>query len=79
MVINKMNERRWWNMNVGELRGAIYRKFPSQKAFAYAIGWSPNQVCRLMQGRVDPRKSDISKIVEALELDEKSAFDIFMR
>lgn len=66
-------------MNVPELRGAIFRKFPTQKAFAKAIGWTPNQVCRLMQGKVDPRKSDISKIIETLGLDERSAFDIFMR
>jgi hypothetical protein len=51
-----------------ELRGAIYARYKSQKAFAQAIGWSRKRLHDVLSGRTAMRREDIRTIGLLLEI-----------
>ena len=50
------------------LRGAVYDKYPSLRAFSKAIGWDRTKTCNIVNGNREPRVSDLSDMSQALEL-----------
>lgn len=50
------------------LRGAVYDKYPSLRAFSKAIGWDRTKTCNIVNGNREPRVSDLSDMSQALEI-----------
>jgi len=65
-------------INSALLRGEIYSRFKSQKAFAVAIGWHPNKVSGMLNGRYLPDLHEAAQIKIALELTDRKFIAIFL-
>lgn len=65
-------------MNVARLRGEIVAQYKTQRAFAACIGWNPNKLSKMMQGKYRPDTDEVASIVSALDLSERQFCDIFL-
>lgn len=50
------------------LRGIVYDKYPSMRAFSKAIGWDRTKTCNIINGNREPRVSDLSDMSRILEI-----------
>ena len=55
-------------MNTNVLKGRIIAKFGSIGAFSKALGWKPDRLSRILNGRQKMTYEDMHKIAKALEL-----------
>lgn len=65
-------------MNIDRLRGEIVARYRTQRAFADCIGWHPNKLSKMMQGKYRPDTDEVASITSALNLSERQFCDIFL-
>lgn len=65
-------------MDVAKLRGEIYSKFSTQKAFADSIGWPRQKLHKILTGKQVPNVTEIKQIADGLSLTNQAMFEIFL-
>ena len=64
-------------MSYNIIRGKIKEKFNTQKAFAKALGISTVSLSSKLNGNTDFNHTEMSKMIELLELKENEISNIF--
>ena len=63
---------------INEIRGRIYERYPNQKAFADAIGWSKQKLSLIMSGQREPSFKDVAKMAKTLGFTFEDLARIFL-
>lgn len=61
------------------LRGVVYDRFPSMRAFSRAIGWDRTKTCNIINGNREPRVSDLSDMSQALNIPVEELASFFLQ
>ncbi len=60
------------------IRGLVYGRFKSIRKFADAIGWDRTKACNIINGRREPRISEIQEMARVLETPVEMIAHIFL-
>ena len=60
------------------IRGIVYDKFKSGRAFANAIGWDRTKACNIINGTREPRESDLAEMSVVLEIPVEDLAQFFL-
>ena len=63
---------------VETIRGAVYGKYPSIREFAKDVGWDPTKACNIINGKREPRVSDLQDMAPALEMSVEQLARLFL-
>ena len=61
------------------IRGLVYDKYSSIREFAKAIGWDPTKTCNIINGKREPRLSDLNDMAYALDKSVEELAHLFLR
>lgn len=65
-------------MAVNNVRGAILARFPSESAFANALGWSRQRLNAFTSGAREPKLSDVQYMANTLHLETSVLAGFFL-
>ncbi len=60
------------------LRGIVYDRYKSVRAFARAVGWDHNKANCIVNGDREPRVSDLNEMASALDTSVENLAEIFL-
>ncbi len=61
------------------IKGAVYDKFSSVRAFARALGWDRTKTNDIVTKKREPRVSDVQAMAQALELSVEETARFFLQ
>lgn len=65
-------------MNIDVLRGKIHEKCKTGGRFAESMGWHPNKVSAMLNGKYIPDVDEAAQIATRLDLTEATFCEIFL-
>lgn len=60
------------------IRGLVYDKYSSIREFARTVGWDANKACGIVNGKREPRLSDLSTMAPAVGKSVEDLAHIFL-
>ena len=64
-------------MNLQKLRGLVFSKYKTVKAFSDEIGWKRNKSSRILNGIQEPDSDDMMDVAKLFELSSEEFIGIF--
>lgn len=66
------------NEKYQKLRGAIYARYKTKRAFAEALKWHPQRLYNVLQGRIEMKRTDMQQMKTLLQIPDDMVADIFL-
>lgn len=61
------------------IRGVVYDNFCSLREFSAAIGWNRNKACNIVNGKREPKISDLSDMSRVLNVPVEKLAPFFLQ
>lgn len=61
------------------LRGLVYDRYPSIRSFAKAAGWDRTKACKIVNGKREPRVTDLLDMSRALNTPVEKLASFFLQ
>ena len=61
------------------IRGLVYDKYSSIREFARTVGWDATKACNIINGKREPRLSDLNNMAPAVGKSVEELAHIFLR
>lgn len=63
---------------VNTIRGLVYSKYGSGREFARVVGWNRSKACAIVNGKQEPKISDLTAMAPALDITVGELAHIFL-